>query len=368
MSAPAIARAKFPTTGPSGPALETIVVERLPILDRQPRFAIAPETDDAIDILMSARAGDEPARRLDGVSIGISSRQFGGKSFGLALAIADRRARAPGHDDTVIVATGCVLPNEPGKVGPVDGFAQKALHVLEFALQQPQAPIFAFPAVNWDAAPDEIKEPLQSAARDRKLTLCPCTTVEDASICWTASPAPRRRFAIMAASAVTLIAILGGWGYSLHAARAPLRECEAGVEAFGGSAGASGIAATVRACMAATASAPDDGRPHFLLGQAHAMNGSQPLASRAWHRAAQLGDIDGMAAYGRYLWLSDTGSAEAAKRALSWLERAGEAGSAAAAEDAGFIYFEGEAIPRDEVAAQRWMARAKALRRRKQGG
>jgi hypothetical protein len=73
---------------------------------------------------------------------------FGGESFGLAAALADRSARynwAPSVAQRRIVATGVILRSRAGEVGPVDSFLEK-LNLLEREL--PAGAIFICPAGN----------------------------------------------------------------------------------------------------------------------------------------------------------------------------------------------------------------------------
>ncbi|NPU11377.1 hypothetical protein HL666_11440 [Bradyrhizobium sp. 83002] len=95
---------------------------------------------------------------------------FGGDSFGLAAALADRSARYGWADQVQqrrIVATGVITRSRAGEIGPVDSFLEK-LKLLERT--QSEDAIFVCPAANLRTASDAEKallEHLQNAKRIR---------------------------------------------------------------------------------------------------------------------------------------------------------------------------------------------------------
>lgn len=363
MATPIVRSASFPVVGPRGVEFPTLHVERLVALDRNERFAIAPGYPDVIDILLDARAADPPAGRLDGVSAVFSGKGFGGKSYGLALAIADQRARRPGASAAPVIATGCIVPRGSGAVGGVEGFAAKVEAVIAHVAGRSEALDFAFPTENWLDADPAIREGLEQAQQRGELRLLPCKTVYDAAILWRVIDSRKRHrivFGTLAGVALSAGGLAAAWGYyDLRDARA----CRASAAALPAQAPPpADLARAVRACERATHRQPGDARLHFLFAQTLALNGSEAMAGDEWKRAADLGDVDGMAAHGRRLWQSRPDDRSTVAAALVWLKRAAAAGSAAATEDIGYVLMDGRIEPRDPNEAQQWLVKARALR------
>lgn len=352
--------ALFPVVGRQGVVLESVHVERLETLDLNERFAVAPGLGDVIEILMDARAGDPAARRLDGISVVASGRGFGGKSYGLALAIADQRARAPGAPSGSVIATGRIVERGRGAVGEVEGFAAKAEAAILFATDRGEPVDFAFPDANWSAADAGVRERLLEAQRVGRLRLHRCADVRDAASLWRSAQPRRWRGPIAAAAAVALIA--GGSAAALSSWRnGPARACEARNAAAGRMPADESIAEAVRACRQASERAPGDGRLHRLYAETLALNGSPALAGSEWRKAAEAGDPDGLAAYGRFLWQSNPGDPGTVAAALRWLKLGAAGGSAQAARDVAYVLLDGTASPADPAEAQRWMMKARRL-------
>lgn len=358
MSSP-VRSASFPVVGPHGVAFSAVHVERMRTLDRNERFAIAPGFPDLIEILMDARATDSAPRRLDGVTVVFSGGRFSGKSYGLALAIADQRARQPEAPDTPVIATGVLAPRGRGAISTVEGFEAKSEAVLVQAPQMDAPPVFAFPLDNWEVAPAALRERLEQAQNAGTLSLLPCAELGDAARLWrVVDKARRRRIVLMGATALVAF-MLSGIGLWHHLYLAPARACEAAIIPLPDHAPPPNqLADAARYCSQAASLFPANGRIQFLLGQIRALDGSERLAAQAWKRAAELGDVNGMAAYGRLLWQPGPDSPARPVEALRWLGRAASAGSAAAAEDIGYLMI--DAGKPDQ--AQEWLAKARKLR------
>jgi hypothetical protein len=349
----------FPVVGPRGVAFAEVHVERLAALDRSERFAIAPGFPDVIDILLDARADDDAARRLDGVTVVFGGDRFSGRSYGLALAIADQRARTTGAPDSPVIATGVIPARGRGVIAAVEGFAAKSEAVLDHVATSTVAPTFAFPRENWDTAPPELRARLELAQSSGALTLLPCANVGDAARLWrVVDRRRRRRHATLTAMLATLLLIAGTWAW-WYASLTPARACETAIGAIPETGAAPELVArAARACDQAVARFPDNGRMQFLLGQVRAYDGSEMRAAQAWHRSAELGDMDGMAAHGRYLWHSAQNNGAQRTEARRWLVQAAAAGSPDAADDLGYMAIDaGKARE-----AQQWLARARKLR------
>ncbi|KTE36532.1 MULTISPECIES: sel1 repeat family protein [unclassified Sphingopyxis] len=361
---------RFPVVILGEAILTAVRAEPMPTLDGQERFAVGHQHPDALDMLADARAGEPDARRLDGVMIRFLRRDFSGRSFGLALALADKGARhAP--PAAPVIATGSIAPGGRGTIEPIDAFEAKVRHILRALEQAPPAtpPVFAFAKRNLDAADEATRAALTAAAQAGRIVLRPAERIDDLADLWTAAAdrAPQkwsaRRMALAAAGALLLV-VAAGYGWSMLRA-APLRDCEAALRALDAPGAAdepAGIAAAVERCGAAARARPDSGRILFLTGQAHALNGGARLASAYWRRAALAGDPDGLAAHGRDLWLSGPGDPASMKIALGFLERAGEKGSVAAVEDMAQIHREGIGVAADPRRADDLLRRAADMR------
>ncbi len=350
----------FPVVGRSGVAFETIHVERLPVLDRNERFATAPGVADAIEILMDARADDAASTRLDGISVVASGRGFGGKSYGLALAIADKRARKIGSPNTPLIATGRILERERGRIGAIEGFDVKAEAVLTRATEESELLDFAFPAENWKALEATLRQRLLDAQRAGRLRLWPGDSMEDLATLWQVpNPTRRRRSVLAMAAVVSLVAATGAaWQYWQGA---DSRACRSTERALGASHDDARIAAAIAQCRAALARDPNDPHLHFLLGKALNQGGSPVLAAAEFKAGAVAGDVGAMANYGRYLWQADPTDIVARRGARQWLERAAGKGSVDAARDIGYMLLDDSASRPDPVGAQYWMAKAQAM-------
>jgi hypothetical protein len=368
-----IAAVGFPIVILGEAVLTDVRVERMPSLDREARFAAGLQRPETMDILADARAIEPDERRLDGVMVRFLRRDFSGASFGLALALADKRARHSAPSPRVI-ATGCLPCGGGGTIAAVDGFDAKVRRVLAgLEADSADAPVFAYPAANADDAGEATLNALDQAAQAGRIVLRPARALSDLEDLWRetgeAMPPQRnaRRLLWMSAGGVgALLLLLAAAGQVWHMAHeAPLRRCEIALGALDPPEARQDrrrIAAAVDQCAAAARALPQSGRVLFLAGQAHALNGGDRLASAYWRRAALAGDRDGLAAHGRDVWLSGPGDPDSIKAALSFLEKAGAKGSAAALEDMAEIYRDGIGVPADRARAEQLLARARQIR------
>lgn len=351
--------ATFPIVGPRGVAFNAVHVERLATLDRNERFAIAPGFPDLIDILMDARATGPAQHRLDGVTIVFGGGSFSGKSYGLALAIADQRARRLDAPETPVIATGVLVPRGRGLVAAVEGFEAKSEAVLVQAAQMDTPPVFAFPSENWKAAPPTLRTRLEQAERAGALRLLPCATLADAAQLWHVSDKTRNRGRIWAGAVALAVLLLAGIGLWRYLYARPVRACETIIRAISADdPRPDQLADAARTCSEAASRFPAHGRIHFLLGQVRALDGNDRLAAEAWKRSADLGDVNGMVAHGRRLLHPGPNGPARATEALQWLNRAAAAGSAAAAADIGYWMIDAG----KPAQAREWLLKARKLR------
>ncbi len=187
-------------------------------------------------IIQDARASEhDAASALKHTYARIDPNDFGGASFGLAAAIADRSARSGFTGELAgrqIVATGAIEPGGQGSVGPIDGFEAKVR-----LLEREAAPgaMFIFPLANLERADAETRQRLERAAASGRLSWKAITHIQEleaffgapqvapkaslqehsASAAADAGPSQRRtpaqNWSAMVRSA-SLPAIHGGWG------------------------------------------------------------------------------------------------------------------------------------------------------------
>lgn len=350
----------FPMEGTS--ELTALHVELAPAFDQIARFASAPHLPEAVDILMDARVVDPAATRADGVQVTVERSGFAGKSYGLSLAIADKQMRFGSDWPGVVVATGVIAPRGRGGVAGIDGFAAKVNAVISHSVSAPTPVAFAFPRANWDAADADVRAALEAAEVDGRLTLVRCTSISDAQRLWrTPGPARRPLWAVLLAAMLLLMGGVAAWQY---VSLTDVRACRASVQAMPDhDAPPAMLAATIASCERAARRLPDDGHLAFQIGQLRALDDNERLAAAAWKRAAELGDADGMASYGRWLWQSDTAPGRSpdpasVDRALLWLKGAAAAGSPAAADDIGAIMLDAGKMEEARI----WMIRAREQR------
>lgn len=374
MAAPSVAKIEFPIVILGEAVLTAVCVERMAALDQQERFAVGHQRADAIDILTDARADEPDGSRLDGVMVRFLRRDFSGASFGLALALADKRARHA-MPAARIIATGCIPCGGRGAIEPVDGFDAKARRVL--ATLDPSSgdvPVFAFATANQEDLTESTRAALAQAATDGRISLRAVDSIQQLADLWNDAEADRAigrpngrkpLLALLAVAAVGVIAAFGTVGW-ISTRQAPIRDCEGALTALepaNARQDGAKVAAAVARCGGAAAALPSSGRALFLAGQAHMLDGGRRLASSYWRRAALLGDRDGLAAYGRDLWLSGPGTPDAMREALRYLDAAAAQGSAAANEDLAEIYRDGIGVPKDLRRAETLLKRAEQLRK-----
>jgi hypothetical protein len=364
----ALAEADFPIVALGEATMGRVRVERMPDLDRLERFASGHGRPAALDALIDARAIEPGPRRLDGVLIRFFAKDFSGESYGLALALADKFARFPPGPEANVIATGALVPGEEGLVGTIDGFEAKARAVIAHARAANRPSLFAFPKENWTRASPAVREALEAASEAGGLILRPVERLADLADLWRApvEPAVRRgrllRFVVapgVAAAAAVLAAVgIAGWW------TAPLEACRGAVAALTSATARDDprlMSRAVSVCEAGARARPGNGRLLFLTGQVHALNGSRSLADKYWRRSALAGDREGLATWGRELWLSAPGDATAMASAEAFLTQASQMGSPTAMEDLAEIFMDDAAVHADQAVARTDVARAEAL-------
>ncbi|MDG4594472.1 MAG: hypothetical protein P9F75_02050 [Candidatus Contendobacter sp.] len=140
---------EFPAAGVGGDLLRVTVKAYLTSHHDVKSCSYSNRLAEIKEILGHARAGEDLATIRTDVVIGFSDPDFAGHSHGLALALADKRARfgARGPFERII-ATGVL--SKPGLVSQVDAFPQK-LALVSATLDQES--LFVFPRENLDANP-----------------------------------------------------------------------------------------------------------------------------------------------------------------------------------------------------------------------
>jgi hypothetical protein len=130
-----------------------------------PLLADRSQANLCYSIIQNARWGETDAERSTRVVRGrFDPNDFGGPSFGLATAIADRSARygySEQYASTYIIATGEIVKGGQGEVGPIDFFDAK-VQLLE--RESPAGALFVFPAANLTNASAETVEALKRSA------------------------------------------------------------------------------------------------------------------------------------------------------------------------------------------------------------
>lgn len=120
------------------------------------------EEIDAVNIVGASRQGEHHRAAADGVIATISNPNFTGRSYGLALAIADKMARyAPAQGIGAIYATGRIEADSRGLVSAVDGINNK-LKLVEGVIKA--GDIFLFPKV-CEQVDDAVQQKLLKAIR-----------------------------------------------------------------------------------------------------------------------------------------------------------------------------------------------------------
>lgn len=107
------------------------------------------EEVSATNIIGATRHGENNSAAAKGVMATVSNPNFSGRSYGLALAIADKLARyqrCPGINQ--LFATGRIEPDGCGDISPIDGLKEKTELVIE---RVKKGDMFVFPAQIEDA-------------------------------------------------------------------------------------------------------------------------------------------------------------------------------------------------------------------------
>jgi len=350
-------KAWFPITGPAGAELATLTVELLPD-EGGDRFVRSPQlrSETVSNILLDARAIDRSGRTTP-IWVGTDAPRFDGASFGLTLALTDQRARVGGNF-APLVATGEITPGGRGALSPVLDFDSKCKLIVERSAESDVAWDFAFVATNHAQALPETRAMLARAQAAGKLRLHGAEHLSELEALWGHSPAVTKLRRGLVAAAIGVVLVIAATAAFQFVRAAPARECERLAGQAAPEQSGTVVAQLLDACTAALAATPQSPRLLFLTGQAHALNGSDVLAGDSYRRSAEGGDLDGMAAYGRWLWVGHGEDPAQLAKAYGWLAKAASRGSASAAEDLGKLMLEDQG----PAAAEKWFVEARRLR------
>ena len=129
----------FPIVGCNGAHIATVRCDCLNAKDYPAGRALVLARDEQeIERILADSRSNEPsgAEIATPIWVRFMPQQFTGKSYGLALALADKRARyrpdAP-SDDTRLFATGLIVEDGFGSIGKVSSFATKLQAIAEAA-------------------------------------------------------------------------------------------------------------------------------------------------------------------------------------------------------------------------------------------
>lgn len=157
---------EFPTAGPSGGLSRVKVIAYLTSHEDRKSCSYSNRLPDIKKILGHARDGEDLATIGTDVVVGFSDPDFEGYSYGLALALADKRARFGEQGPFErIIATGVL--SKPGLVSRVEAFAQKLALVSAIPDQQL---LFVFPKENLDDDPDLLERTVVGKKRMRAVS------------------------------------------------------------------------------------------------------------------------------------------------------------------------------------------------------
>lgn len=321
------------------------------------KFAVCPGHPDMNDLLLDWRSSEGTANvRGERVQITFGEGSYVGKSYGLAVAIADKRARHPTAPQSPVIATGRIVPRGAGKIGDVRDFVEKASAILLNGAFGEGPFTFAFPADNWHALHSPLRQRLEQDAKARAITLVPCETIDDAAHLWRQPEVERwRRLAFNAIGVGALLFVTTGVAW-YHGTGADKRACERKFAQIPNTMPPPPLLKeTIAYCEKAAARNASDGKIQTILGNLRAADHNFQMAGAAWKKAAELGDRDGMTAYGEYLSRSPDSDLTVA---LHWLTQAAAKGSDVAADDIGYLFDERG----QSEQAERWHRKARQLR------
>jgi len=341
---------RFPVVEGGTGLVQLVTVEAVAMPVENPdRFCAGHGRVDALNMLREARVHETPERRSDGVLLHFdAASDFQGRSCALALGIVDkllRYAEAP-VPRTDIIATGDLPRGQRGKVARIDDFDRKVRAIVVASQAAADPLVFVFPNANRQDLSAEALAGLDDEVRAGRLKLVGVDHLSDARWLWSGRPGLSSRALTIAGIAATLIVAIAIGSMGVLAQR-PRNRCEDAFAALKSNQSPEYVRRAVTVCAAAAEQVPQDGRVRFLAGQAYAINGGGPLAWSEWEAAADLGDPDGLASWGRRLWLSAPDDPKVVAKAIGYLERGAASGSAAAAKTLGDVYGDGQALPID---------------------
>jgi hypothetical protein len=157
---------EFPTAGASGGLSQVKVRAYLTSHEDRKSCSYSDRLSEIKKILGHARDGEDLATIRTDVVVRFSDPDFEGCSYGLALALADKRARFGEQGPFErIIATGVL--SKPGLVSRVEAFPQK----LALVLAIPDEPLlFVFPEENLEDDPDLLERTVVGKKRVRAVS------------------------------------------------------------------------------------------------------------------------------------------------------------------------------------------------------
>ncbi len=359
----------FPVVGANVTDFAEVEVERFPMKDHKDTFFVAPSSSidrsDILGTLLSSRNTEPPDHRHEGVVVSFLSEtrfEFEGRSCELALAIADKRARArEGVPERRIIATGQLRHDRSGRIDPIQHFSAKCEGVLNEAARSGGQQIwFCFSKDNWSALEPELAERLTHQERRGRLILRPASHISELDDFWEPLPmrVTRHMRLLVALSSIGLAAVIAAsavGGYAIWR-QGPVWACANSLSATEARGDGDWSRAAAR-CQTAVALRPQSGRAHNLLAIVFAEDNATGLAEHHWERSAKLGHPDGMMSYGWLLWVNARSNDEQAE-GLDWLRLAAELGETAAMEQLAIALREDNTGFTDPEEAEEWWDRA----------
>jgi hypothetical protein len=175
---------EFPTAGATGGLSRVKVKAYLTSHNDAKGCSYSNRLPEIKEILGHARDGEDLATVRIDVVIGFSDPEFEGRSYGLGLALADKRARFGGVGPFErIIATGVL--SKQGLISRVEGFPQKLALVLAVLDRQS---LFIFPKENLDGDPALLERTVVGKGRIRAVS-----HFSELHDLWQAEPNPSQR-------------------------------------------------------------------------------------------------------------------------------------------------------------------------------
>jgi hypothetical protein len=176
----------FPIVGGGGAGIATVSCSEMHSATSKGIAYVLDFDIDAVEaVLADARHNEEGDKATKCVRVRFSPRTFSGRSYGVALALADKIARlAPDEpaSDRLIYATGILPVDGHGAIAGIEGFAEKVAFIEREA---PPGSLFIFPRENYDTAPDDTRLLLERMASGKQIECRAVDHIDDLSDLWT---------------------------------------------------------------------------------------------------------------------------------------------------------------------------------------